>query len=82
MYKTISTKYHNGHNNLFLSDAASKYINEKNKEYKKLFDRYHEHIPVDVKSKYYEGVDKFQTSELDVDFMNDINQFFEGHLSN
>jgi alpha-beta hydrolase superfamily lysophospholipase len=82
MYKTISAKYHNGHNNLFLSDAASKYINEKNKEYKKLFDRYHEHIPDDVKSKYYEGVDKFQTSELDVDFMNDIDQFFEGHLSN
>jgi len=43
---------------------------------------YNENIPNDIKAEYYEGVDKFQTSELDVDFMNEINRFFEDRLSN
>ncbi|WP_342431617.1 alpha/beta fold hydrolase [Neobacillus sp. FSL H8-0543] len=80
--KTISEENHNGHNNLFVSDAASKYINKKNEEYKVLFERYNENIPKDIKAEFYEGVDKFKTSELDVEFMREINRFFEGSLSN
>jgi hypothetical protein len=81
IYKTCSGDNHSGHNNLFVSDASSKYSNEKNEEYKKLYDSYNENIPDDRKTLYYEGVDKFQTSELDDDFMNEINHFFENSLS-
>lgn len=82
IYKTCSAGNHNGHNNLFESDAASEYIKEKNKEYKEVFDSYNGNIPDDIKAEYYEGVDKFKASELDVDFMNEINGFFEGCLRN
>jgi hypothetical protein len=80
VYKTCSTKNHNGHNDLFKSEAASNYIVEKNEEYKVLTDKYNGNIPDDVKTAYYEGVDKFKTSELDSDFMNEINSFFEKSL--
>lgn len=82
IYKTCSVENHNGHNNLFESNAASEYMKEKNVEYQELFDKYNKNIPNDIKAKYYEGVDKTRTSELDVDFMNEINRFFEGNLSN
>jgi dienelactone hydrolase len=82
IYKTYSAKNHNGHTNLFVSEATSKYNNEKNKEYKELYDSYNENIPDDIKAEYYEGVDKFQTKELDVEFMNEINRFYEGNLRN
>ena len=79
-YKTCSAENHNGHNDLFESDAASDYINEKNKEYKELYDSYNGNIPDQVKSMYYAGADKFQTSELDADFMNEIKGFFEDYM--
>ncbi|MDF2685322.1 MAG: hypothetical protein K0S55_503 [Clostridia bacterium] len=82
IYKTYSNENHNGHNDLYLSDAAIKYINEKNAEYKELFDNYNGKIPDDIRAEYYAGVDKFQTSELDVNFMNEINLFFENHIKN
>lgn len=81
-YKTCSAENHNGHSNLFESEAARLYKNEKNKAYKELFDSYNGNIPDDIKAEYYEGVDKFQTSEPDVDFMDEINHFFENSLSN
>ena len=76
MYKTCSAKNHNGHNNLLQSEAAIQYINEKNKEYRALNDRYDGNIPDDVKANFYAGIDKFQTSELDVGLMNEINDFY------
>lgn len=81
VYKTCSAENENGHNDLFVSDAASKYIKEKNTEYKELYDRYDGNIPDDVRAEYYEGVDKFRTSELDADFMDEINRFFEDSLN-
>lgn len=80
IYETRSAKNHNGHNDLFISDAASEYINQINEEYKALYDSYNGNIPDDVKAEFYAGIDKFQTSELDADFMNNINSFFEKEL--
>ena len=80
IYKTCSAENHNGHNNLFESDTASEYTKDKNLEYKEIYDRYNGEIPNDIREKYYEGVDRFKTSELDVDFMNEINLFFEMQL--
>ena len=80
IYKTCSTENHNGHNNLFVSEAASKYIDEANVEYEKIYDSYDGDIPDNIKAEYYEGINKFKTSELDADFMGEINSFFEGNL--
>lgn len=80
IYKTRSVKNQNGHNDLYKSGAAIEYIKEKNIEYKKLYDRYNGKIPDDIKAKYYEGVDKFKACELDVDFIDEINSFFEKQL--
>ncbi len=80
VYKTCSTENHNSHNDLFMSDAAIQYKNEKNQEYKVLFDKYDGNIPDEVKAVFYAGVDRFQTSERDVNFMNEINSFFEKQL--
>lgn len=82
IYKTYSDEKHNGHNNLFESEDASAYIEEKNQEFKALSDSYNQNIPKDIKAKYYKGVDKFRTSQLDVDFMDNINRFFESYLNN
>jgi alpha-beta hydrolase superfamily lysophospholipase len=80
IYKTCSIEGRNGHNNLYISEAASKYIDEKNEEYKVLYESYDGKIPDEAKAKYYEGVDKSKTSELDMEFMNEINDFFEKQL--
>lgn len=80
IYKTCSVENHNGHNNLFESDTASEYTKDKNLEFKEIYDRYNGEIPDVIRDKYYEGVDRFQTSKLDVDFMNEINLFFEMKL--
>ena len=49
----------------------------KNMEYKEIYNRYDGEIPDDIKAEYYESVDRFRTSELDLDFMDEINFFFE-----
>ena len=77
IYKTSSAENYDGHNNLFESDAASEYAKAKNLEYKEISDRYDGEIPDDIKAEYYESVYRFRTSELDLDFMDEINFFFE-----
>lgn len=80
IYKTCNAENHNGHNNLFQSKVATEYINNKNLEYKETYDKYNGEIPDDIKAKYYEDIDRLKSSELDVDFMDEINLFFEMQL--
>lgn len=82
IFKTCSIENRNGHKTLFRSAAAIEYINAKNEEYTKLYDSYNGKIPDNAKAEYYAGVDKFKTSDLDKDFMDEINSFFEKHLMN
>jgi pimeloyl-ACP methyl ester carboxylesterase len=79
-YKTCSAENQNGHSNLFRSTAAITYINEKNAEYKQLYEQWKKRIPDDVRAEYYAKLDKQLTSELDADFMNEVNEFFEKSL--
>ncbi len=71
---------HNGHNNIFRSDAALEYTNLQNLAYRELYDRYDGEIPDRLKKEFYEGIDRFQVSEIDVGFMDMINEFFEDQL--
>jgi pimeloyl-ACP methyl ester carboxylesterase len=80
VYKTCSKEGHNGHSNLFFSEATMRYRAEKNQEYKELDERYGGDIPDNIKAAYYEGIDRFRSSELDSEFMDEINEFFERAL--
>jgi len=80
VYKTCTTENHNGHRNLFRSDAAAEYINQKNLEYRELYELYNGSIPDDVLADYYTNMDRTLASELDTDFMDEINRFFERRL--
>jgi uncharacterized protein len=77
VYKTCSAKNHNGHRDLLWSEAAVQYIDRKNQEYRALLDRYEGAVPENIKADFYAGVNRFRTSEVDVDLMNEINRFFE-----
>jgi alpha-beta hydrolase superfamily lysophospholipase len=77
VYKTCSAVNHNGHRNLLRSDAAVQYSNQKNQEYRALLERYEGSIPDGVNAEFYAGVDRFRTSEVDTDLMDEINRFFE-----
>lgn len=77
VYKTCTAENRNGHSSLFRSDAAAQYIKEKNQVYQELYDLYNGHIPDDALADYYANVDRALVSELDIDFMSEINRFFE-----
>ncbi len=80
VYITRHTINGSGHMDLLRSEAALQYIHQKNREFKPIFDHYQGNIPDSVKAEFYAGVDPFRTSELDADFMNEINSFFESAL--
>lgn len=80
VFVTRSAADHDGHNNLFLSDAATEYIAAKNAEYKQLYEQYGGEIPEEVKANYYQGVDRFRTSDLDTSFMDEVNRLFFGSI--
>lgn len=80
VYKTCSEEGRNGHSNLFYSEAALKYREELNEEYNELYYQYDGDIPDEVKAAFYAEVDRFLASELDPEFMDNINEFLERSL--
>jgi pimeloyl-ACP methyl ester carboxylesterase len=80
VYQTISAENHNGHKSMFKSDAALSYANQLNQEYQKIVEQYNGNIPDEVKAQFYAGIDKFQASQLDINFMDGINNFLESQL--
>ena len=80
VFKTCRVENHNGHKSLYRSDAAVNYIDKINQEYRALSAQYNGNIPDAERAQYYANLDKRQTSELDANFMNEINSFFERQL--
>ena len=80
VYKTRSAEKQNDHDHLFKSQAAIAYTNEKNQEFQALRTRYDNNVPDSEVAAFYASIDPYQTSELDADFMNEVNQFFESAL--
>lgn len=80
IFKTCSEVDHNGHNNLFASVAAMEYINGINEEYLELYNQYNGEIPDEIRAKFYEGIDRYLTEDLDAEFIDDINEFFKAAL--
>ncbi len=80
VYKICDEAGYNGHNNLFMSKAQAAYKEVVNKEYREIYDQYNGEIPDEVKEEFYSKVDKFQASELDIGFMDEVNEFFQKAL--
>lgn len=73
---SVSEVGRNGHNNIFKSKEASKYIEQINIEYKKLYDYHDQNIPYDINQAFYAKVDRYLVEALDQTLMQTINAFF------
>ena len=76
-YKTCDAEKQNGHNNLFMSLDAITYFNETDQEYERLYEQYGGNIPEKAEAEFYDSIDKYQTSELDPGFIQDVLRFYE-----
>jgi pimeloyl-ACP methyl ester carboxylesterase len=82
VYITRNTVDGSGHMDLLRSQAAIQYKNQKNQEFKPIYDQFQGAVPDSELAEFHAGVDHQKTSELDVDFLQQINQFFEDSLKN
>ncbi|MBC8452391.1 MAG: alpha/beta fold hydrolase [Spirochaetes bacterium] len=73
---TLSDTGHSGHTNLFRSEAGMDYIDEINIEYRKLYDRYEQNIPYEVKQDFYSKIDRALAQDINRDLMDEIHAFF------
>ena len=74
-----NTYYCNGHDTLWLSQAAGFYMAVKQDELNMLHIQYGQKIPHDVHQEFVNGVDKFKISELDEDYIKTVIDFFDDH---
>lgn len=79
-FTTRNEPNRNDHKNLCITEAAYLYRKEVREGYRTLSARYHNQVPREVKAGYYAAVDAIRASELDTEFMDEINQFYENTL--
>ncbi len=72
---SLSEPRQSGHNNLFRSDEALKYIDKINIEYGKLYESYDQNIPYEVRQKFYSKIDRRLAQEINRGLMNEIQAF-------
>ena len=72
----ISETDRNGHNNIFRSDEAIDYVNEINISYRELYDGYEQNIPYEVNQDFYSGIDRNLAQDLNINLMDEIQEFY------
>ena len=82
VFMTCDTAGQNGHNSLFRSKSANKYIEMLEADFAELADEYENErdIPEDVLKGWYGVADRELASELDEVFMQDVYEFFKESL--
>lgn len=70
----------NGHNNLFISVAASEYEGIVRADYEALKTQYNNSIPDEAEAAFCASIDKALISELDAEYMAQVGAFFEAAL--
>ncbi|MFW5864690.1 MAG: alpha/beta hydrolase, partial [Candidatus Izemoplasmataceae bacterium] len=81
-YLIIEEAGKNNHNHLLKSDAAITYIESINQDYKTIYDTYNGQIPTEIKSAFYQSVDRELVQELDETLMQAIKAFYLNALTN
>lgn len=73
IFKTMVGK---DHSNMFKSEDANNYIDEKNMYFLELYNEYNGKIPKDLFDDFYNNLDRHLTSQLNENFFNEVNEFF------
>jgi len=73
IFKTMVGK---DHSNMFKSEDANNYIDEKNMCFLELYNEYNGKIPKDLFDDFYNNLDRHLTSQLNENFFNEVNEFF------
>ena len=76
-YKICDKPKQDDHNNLFTDIEAIEYIDEQNKIYEEIWEKYDGEIPDDVRKEFYANVDKDKVNVLDEEFMQDVLNFYD-----
>ena len=76
-YIVRSKPQQNGHNSLFQSLDSIRYVEELQKEYDEIYERYSGEIPEEVLREFYEPVDKFRATAVDEEFMVSVAAFYQ-----
>lgn len=84
VFKTYDEEYHDGHNNIFMSDEAVIYNKDiMNERYNDLPAMYSNgEIPEEALTEFYSKIDREKMSRLNEEFMCDVNTFFNDSLIN
>lgn len=69
-----------GHNSMFYTDEALKYIDEVNVSYRALYDSFGGEIPDDARAEFYDGCDKELINMPNVGFLTQIEAFFSENM--
>ncbi|MGN1466873.1 MAG: alpha/beta hydrolase family protein [Ruminococcus sp.] len=81
-YITVSDEKINGHNSIFYSQNAMSYLEELDKQYQPISDKYgDEEVPDEINDEFYAAVDKERANELNEKLFNEINDFYEQALN-
>lgn len=76
-YYTVGGDYC-GHNNIFHSDEANKYLEEVDKEFEKKAGMYEDgEVPDDVKEEFINNADKEKANGVNTEMLEKINSFYE-----
>ncbi len=69
-----------GHNTLFVSEAAAAYINEMDAKASALREEHGSPLPQSVREAYYAEIDRMRMTELDEEYVEEILKFFNANL--
>jgi alpha-beta hydrolase superfamily lysophospholipase len=71
----------NGHNSLFVSMDAVRYVENLTAQYDSLKEQYGDMLPDEVKQEFFRNVDRMQANALDAEYMNQVIAFYETCLA-
>lgn len=64
------------HNHILKSEAALDYVDTLNEEYRQVFDTYDGEVPEEIRTEFYQSVDRYLAQELDASIMGKILAFY------
>lgn len=78
VFKTVG----GNHNSLYMTEQAGKYLAETEERGNELLEQYDGDIPDDIEEEYYASVAKEKVSELSLEFMQEVDDFFTDSINN
>ena len=82
-YSNVKTRLleSHGHTGLWRTKAANDMLNEYEKRYNELQEEYNYNIPPEIKDSFIEGIDKDKSSELNLELLDEIENYIENSMT-